>query len=175
MFTGSKPHAPKKRNLPVSRRQSEIEEDDVLSPRTTKRQRSTTAAAKKKTTLGPTKLMDQLTKNQFLVVRGVNPYVVEKNVRLCPNPYFNHQNQERIYNEIYGSKEFACCPQWSIRMEKLDSDHEYFGEAKAICEELGIVPLIIFNHPFSREVICQFYVTVQFDVDENGVLSLSLG
>ncbi|KAK1629733.1 hypothetical protein QYE76_004048 [Lolium multiflorum] len=122
MATGSKPRAPRKRNLPVSRCQSDIEEDDVLSPRTTKHQRAAAAAAKKKTTPGPTKLMDQLTKNQLLAVRG-----------------------------------------------KLDSDHEYFGEAKVICEELGIVPLITFNHPFSREVICQFYATVQFDVDENGV------
>jgi hypothetical protein len=80
LFTGSKPRAPKKTNLPVSRRQSEIEEEDILYPRTTKRQR--TATAKKKTTTRSVKLMDQLYKNQFLAIRNVNPYVVKKNVHL---------------------------------------------------------------------------------------------
>ncbi|KAK1621249.1 hypothetical protein QYE76_026766 [Lolium multiflorum] len=103
----------------------------------------------------------------------VNPYLVEKNARLCPNTYLYHQNQERIYHEIYGAKEFACCPQWSISMDKLDSDPEYFGEAKAICEELGLVPLMTFNHPYSKEIICQFYATVVFEVDENGDRSLT--
>jgi hypothetical protein len=74
------------------------------------RQRAAAAATKKKTTTGPTKTMDKLSKNQFLAVRGVNLYVVDKKSRLCPNTHFYHQNQERIYNEVYGAKEFACCP-----------------------------------------------------------------
>jgi hypothetical protein len=45
-----------------------------------------------------------------------------------------------IYDEIYGVKEFTYCPKWSISLEKLDSDPEYFGEAKAICEKLGLLP-----------------------------------
>jgi hypothetical protein len=53
-------------------------------------------------------------------------------------------------------------------MDKLDSDPKYFGEAKAIGEELGLVPLMTFNHPDSKEIICQFYAMVVFDVDENG-------
>jgi hypothetical protein len=76
--------------------------------------------------------MDKLSKNQFLEVRKVNPYLVENNSRLCPNTYFYHQNQERIYIEIYGKKEYNCCPQCSISMEKLDSEPKYFGEAKEI-------------------------------------------
>jgi hypothetical protein len=98
--------------------------------------------------------------------------VVKKNVRFFPNTNFYHQNQENIYNKIYGAKEFACC-QWSISMDKLDSDHEYFGEAKAICKELGLVPLTIFYHPYSKEIICQFYATVVFKVNENGDRSLA--
>lgn len=81
--------------------------------------------------------MDELSKNQFLEVRNVNPYLVAKNTRMWPNAYFYHQNQERIYNEIYGKKDFARFPQCSISMEKLDSDPAYFGEAKEICENLG--------------------------------------
>jgi hypothetical protein len=58
-------------------------------------------------------------------------------------------------------------------MDKLDSDPKYFGEAKAIGEELGLVPLMTFNHPDSKEIICQFYAMVVFDVDENGDRSLT--
>jgi hypothetical protein len=58
-------------------------------------------------------------------------------------------------------------------MDKFDSDPKYFGEAKAICEELGLVRLMTFNHPYSKEVICQFYATTQSDVDENGDRSLT--
>jgi hypothetical protein len=54
--------------------------------------------------------MDKLSKNQFIAIRRVNPYLVAKNNRLCPNPYFYHQDQEKIYNDIYAKKEFACCP-----------------------------------------------------------------
>jgi hypothetical protein len=68
------------------------------------------APTMKKTTQGPIKRMDELTKNQFLEVRKVNPYLVAKNTRLCPNANFYHQNQEKIYNDIYAKKEFACCP-----------------------------------------------------------------
>jgi hypothetical protein len=66
--------------------------------------------ATKKTTTGPSKTMKELTLRQFLEIRNVNPYVVEKNTRLCPNPYFYSKNQEKIYNEIYGVKNFAFCP-----------------------------------------------------------------
>jgi hypothetical protein len=117
--------------------------------------------------------MNELSKNQFLEVLKVNPYMVEKNTRLCPNAYFYHKNTEMIYNEIYRAKEFACCPQWSISMENLDSEPEYFVEAKAICEEFGLIPLMTFNHQYSKEIICQFYATMVFEVDENGYRSLT--
>jgi hypothetical protein len=90
LFTGSKPRAPKKRNPPVSHRNDDTEEE-IVSPRTTKRQRA--AVAKKRSSAGPIKLMNEFSKEQFLEIRNVNPYVVEKNVRLCPNPYFYQKNQ----------------------------------------------------------------------------------
>ena len=151
----------------MSRSRQEGDED---APRTTKRQR---AVAAKKTASGPIKTMKELTLRQFLEIRNVNPYVIEKNTRLCPNPYFYTKNQERIFNEIYKVKNFACCPQWSTNVEKMDANLEYFGEAKAICEEFGIVPLMNFNHPFNDEIICQFYSTVNFEQDENEVRSLT--
>jgi hypothetical protein len=111
-------------------------------------------------------------KGQFLEVRGANPYLLPRNARQCPNAYFHHINQERIYTEVYGAKEFKCCPQYSISMDKLNSDLDYFGEALEICEEQGLIPIMTFSHDFSREVICQFYATVVFLEDEGGYRTL---
>jgi hypothetical protein len=86
--------------------------------------------------------MASLKKDQFLRVRGVNPYLLPRNARQCPNNFFDHIDQEMIYNDVYGSKEFKCCPQYSINMEKLQSKPEYFGEALEICEEQGLIPLM---------------------------------
>jgi hypothetical protein len=147
LFTGSsKPSGGAKVKPPIPRRQREQEEEEVISPRSTKRQREPAAAATKRTTSGPQRPMNKLSKGQFLEVWRVNPYLVEKNHRLCPNNYFYHPNQERIYNEVYGKKEFNCCPQCSISMEKLRSKPELFGEALEICEEKGLIPLMTFSH-----------------------------
>jgi hypothetical protein len=116
--------------------------------------------------------MSGLKKDQFLEISRINPHLVPRNPRLCSNDYFYHPNQEKIYNEIYGAKEFNCCPQFSISMDKLRSKPEYFGEALEICEEQGLIPLITFTHNYSKEVICQFYGTVVFIEDEFGFRSL---
>jgi hypothetical protein len=116
--------------------------------------------------------MIDIKKGQFMEVRGANPYLLPRNACQCPNHYFHHVNQERIYNEVYGAKEFKCCPQYSISMDKLNSNPEYFGEALKICDEQGLTPLMTFSHNFSKEVICQFYATVVFLEDEGGFRSL---
>ncbi|KAK1664063.1 hypothetical protein QYE76_052222 [Lolium multiflorum] len=139
----------------------------IVPARTTKHQREAAAGAR-----GPQKSMIDLKKGQFMEVRGANPYLLPRNARQCPNPYFHHVNQERIYNEVYGAKEFNCCPQYSISMDKINSNLEYFGEALEICEEQGLTPLMTFSHNYSKEVICQFYATVVFLEDEGGLRSL---
>ncbi|KAK1619424.1 hypothetical protein QYE76_024941 [Lolium multiflorum] len=58
------------------------------------------------------------------------------------------------------------------RMEKLESNPDYFGEALEICEEQGLVPLMTFTHDYSKEVIFQFYATMVFLEDKNEVRSL---
>jgi hypothetical protein len=119
LFTGSSRGGAKvKPPVPRHHREQEYEEW-ILSPGTTKRQKA--AAAMKRTSSGPQKPMSALTKNQFIEIRRANPYLVPKNPRQCPNSFFYHSNQERIYNEIYAKKEFNCCPQYSISMEKLES------------------------------------------------------
>jgi hypothetical protein len=97
LFTGSsKPRGAKVRNHPVPHRQRDEEQEEIISPRSTKCQRAAAAAAMKRTTSGPLKRMNDLTKKKFLDIHRVNPYLVEKNHRLCPNTYFYHPNQERI-------------------------------------------------------------------------------
>ncbi|KAK1678322.1 hypothetical protein QYE76_039170 [Lolium multiflorum] len=169
----SRPHGGGKVK-PSSRCYREDEEQEEIAPtRTTKRQRDAAAAAAgKRTVRGPQISMKDLKKAQFLQVRGANPYIVPKNSRLCPNTFFYHADQERIYNDVYGSKEFRCCPQFSINMEKLQAKPEYFGEALEICEEQGLIPLMTFSHDYSKEIICQFYATVVFLEDEDGFRSL---
>ncbi|KAK1682939.1 hypothetical protein QYE76_043787 [Lolium multiflorum] len=156
---------------PSSRRhRDEDEQEEIVPARLTKRQRE--PAAGKRTAQGPRKSMVDLKKSQFLEVRGANPYLLPRNARQCPNNFFYHVNQERIYNEVYGAKEFNCCPQYSISMDKLNSNLEYFGEALEICVEQGIDQLMTFSHNYSKEVICQFYATVVFLEDEGGFRSL---
>ncbi|KAK1630876.1 hypothetical protein QYE76_005191 [Lolium multiflorum] len=116
--------------------------------------------------------MVDIKKGQFMEIRGANPYLLPRNARQCPNHFFHHVNQERIYNEVYGAKEFKCCPQYSISMDKLNSNLEYFREALEICEEQGLTPLMTFSHNYSKEVICQFYATAIFLEDEGGFRSL---
>jgi hypothetical protein len=73
--------------------------------------------------------MSALNKSEFLEIRRINHYLVPRNPQLFPNKFFYHPNQERIYNDIYGTNEFNCCPQFSINMAKLNSKPEYFREA----------------------------------------------
>ncbi|KAK1698641.1 hypothetical protein QYE76_015338 [Lolium multiflorum] len=171
MIGPSKPRSSAKVKPPPHRHREQEEQEEIISPRTTKRQRAA-ATASKRTTSGPQKPMSGLKKSQFLEIRGANPYLVPRNPRLCPNNYFYHANQERIYNEVYGTKEFNFCPQFSINMDKLRSKPEYFGEALEICEVQGLIPLMTFTHNYSKEVICQFYATAVFLQDETGFRSI---
>ena len=55
----------------------------------------------------------------------------------------------------------------------MDAHPEYFGEAKAICEEFGLLPLMEFNHPFDEDLVAQFYATVKLIEGEDGARSLT--
>jgi hypothetical protein len=116
--------------------------------------------------------MSALTKAKFMELRRTNYYLVPRNPWLCPNNFFHHANQEIIHNEVYGSKEFNCFPQYSINMDKIRSNPGYFGKALEICEEQGLIPLMTLSHNYFKEVICKFYATMVFLEDEFGFRSL---
>jgi hypothetical protein len=44
---------------------------------------------------------------------------------------------------------------------------EYFGEALAMCEEFGLLPLMQFTQNWDEDLVVQFYSTVYFTEDED--------
>jgi hypothetical protein len=38
----------------------------------------------------------------------------------------------------------------------MDKTPVYFGEAKALCEEYGLLPLMEFNHVVDEDIVAQF-------------------
>ncbi|KAK1616250.1 hypothetical protein QYE76_021767 [Lolium multiflorum] len=129
--------------------------------------------AKKKEDEGPNSCCDKLL-DEVCFLREHNAKfleVISTQEKALDEYYRLSKEKERIYNEVYGAKEFNCCPQYSINMDKLNSNLEYFGEALEICDEQGPTPLTTFSHNYSKEVICQFYATAVFLEDEGGFRS----
>jgi hypothetical protein len=73
-------------------------------------------------------------------MRMKNPYTQPRNPRVVRNPNFYTLMQERVFNEVYGKKKVCLAPLHSIDIAHMDKSPEYFGEAKAICEEYGLLP-----------------------------------
>jgi hypothetical protein len=71
--------------------------------------------------------------------------------------------QERIFLEVYGKKKVRWAPMHSIDVGHMDKSLEYFGEAKAICEEFGLLLLMQFNHVIDEDIVAQFYATVHLN------------
>ena len=159
--------------------EEDLENEEIMPAKTTKRSRNpNTGTGKgkqnvKTTTTGPLKSMMKIPLKQYSTLRNVNPYVIEKNTRMCRNPKFYTKDQERIFNEVYGPKKKRFCEMFTINVEHMDDHPEYFGEAKAICEEFGLLPLMEFNHPFDEDLVAQFYATVKLIEGEDGARFLT--
>ena len=118
------------------------------------------------------KPMNKLSLKEYAALRGINPYTTPKDVRACPNPKFYTNDQERIYNEVYGPKKQRFCDMHWINIDHLDENPTYFGEAKAICEEFGLLPLMEFTQFFDEDLVAQFFATVKMTESEEGARSL---
>jgi hypothetical protein len=57
--------------------------------------------------------------------------------------------------------------QHHINVEYMRKNSEYFGEALAMCEEFGLIPLMQFVHNWDEELVVQFYSTVYFTEDDD--------
>ena len=118
------------------------------------------------------KPMNKISLKEYSALRGIDPYVTPKNTRACPNPRFYTKEQERICNEVYGPKRKRFCEMHSISIEHMDENPAYFAEAKAICEEFGLIRLMEFSHAFDEDLVAQFFATVKMTETEEGERSL---
>jgi hypothetical protein len=48
----------------------------------------------------------------------------------------------------------------TINIKHMDKYPEYFGEAKEICEEFGLLPLMEFSHDYDGDLIAQFFAII---------------
>jgi hypothetical protein len=147
----------KKRKVQHARDEDEIvSEEEVIPQPKSGRQLSQEAKAVQKAAkdakLRATK-MDKCSEHDFITMRMKNPYVHPQNPREVRNPYFHTAMQERIFNEVYGKKKVLLGPMHSINVTLMVKDPKYFGEAKEICEEFGILPFMQFNHAFDEDII----------------------
>ena len=108
--------------------EEDLEQEEIMPAKTTRRTRNptpNTGTSKgagtskgkqnvKTTTSGPLKSMMKITLKQYAAVRNINPYVIEKNTRMCRNPKFYTKDQERIFNEVYGPKKKRFCEMFTI-------------------------------------------------------------
>jgi hypothetical protein len=56
--------------------------------------------------------------------------------------------------------------QHHINVDHMRKNHEYFGEALAMCEKFGLLPLLEFTQNWDEESVVQFYSTVYFIENE---------
>jgi hypothetical protein len=130
----------------------------------TARQRE--AEAKKKTK-APRKTIDKLSLSECSDYWKVDPYSVEHNSRV-EDAHFSNHAQEEVYSRIYLPLKHKVVNQHHINVAYMCKNSEYFGEALAMCEEFGLLPLMQFVQNWDEELVVQFYSTIYFteDVDK---------
>ena len=69
---------------------------------------------------------------------------------------------KRGYNEVIMIHDKPYVPQKFINMVKIQKNAEYFAEAKAIWEELGLLTLMNFYQNYDPILLAQFYATAHF-------------
>ena len=74
-------------------------------------------------------------------MRAADPYQTATDYPIL-GAFFYKKLQERIYKEVILAREEVVVPQKFIDMQHMDKHRKYFGEAKAVCEELGLLPLM---------------------------------
>ena len=82
--------------------------------------------------------------NTYRDMRRVNQYALPRSPQYDDNSQFHTEIQERILKEVIMIHEKFYVEQKYIEMTKIEQNLEYFGEAKTIWEELGLVPLMTF-------------------------------
>jgi len=107
---------------------------------------------------------------QFLDTRKRDAYSTDR-ANLLPkyrgnDPYFHNVFQAQCYSEILHRKaEKNVVPQKWIDIDHMSRHPEYFGEAMAICQEFGLIPLMQLKQDYDEALVCQFLATVHFGTE----------
>ena len=142
----------------------EVEEEEA--------QRNATARpkprAKKAAGASHNKTLNDLSEKDFRELRRINQYDQPRSPQYDASSYFHTEFQERTLKEVIMKKDRLFVEQKHIDInQKVQQNAEYFGEAKEICEELGLIPLMKYINNYDPTLIAQFYATAYFSAGEN--------
>jgi hypothetical protein len=70
--------------------------------------------------------------------------------------HFWNRAQEEVYTRIYLPLKHKVVNQHHINVEYMRKNSKYFGEALAMCEEFGLLPLMQFVQNWDEELVVQF-------------------
>jgi hypothetical protein len=73
--------------------------------------------------------------------------------------------------DLYVEAAYRVAPMHHINFAHMDKHAQYFTEAREICEQLGLIPLIEFHHPYNVDIIDQFYATMYIDNDDANTMT----
>ncbi|KAK1610142.1 hypothetical protein QYE76_033815 [Lolium multiflorum] len=102
--------------------------------------------------------------NEYARLRQSNAYTSPKGTN-C-SALFWTKYQEKTFDDLYANATYKVAPMHHINFAHMDKHANYFAEARDICEQFGLVPLMKFQHPYCVEVIGQFFATVYVDNDD---------
>ncbi|KAI4984176.1 hypothetical protein ZWY2020_046548 [Hordeum vulgare] len=102
---------------------------------------------------------------EFLQFRTKNHYLQEREtIEGVENVWV--KDHCRIYRDVIGSfKKNYVSVQW-IDLAHLQRHTDYFGDALALIDKMGLKNIITFKKDFDPTAVAQFYVTVHFSHDE---------
>ena len=98
---------------------------------------------------------------EFRQMRKVNQYQFPPDFNNS-FAYFHTKFQERVYKEVLLVQENKVVIQKYIDVQHMNEHPQYFSEAKAMCEEMGLLPLMQFQYDYDESLVLQFYATVHF-------------
>ncbi|KAK1669965.1 hypothetical protein QYE76_058124 [Lolium multiflorum] len=102
--------------------------------------------------------------NEYARLRQTNIYTSPKATN-CSELFWT-KYQEKIFDDLYVNATYKVAPMHHINFAHMDRHANYFAEARDICEQFGLFPLMKFHHPYSVDVIGQFFATVYVDNDD---------
>ncbi|KAK1693803.1 hypothetical protein QYE76_010500 [Lolium multiflorum] len=102
--------------------------------------------------------------HEYARLRQTNPYTSPKG-KNCSELFWTRY-QEKTFDDLYANATYKVAPMHHINYDHMDKHAEYFAEAREICEQFGLFPLMKFQHPYCVDVIGQFFATVYVDNDD---------